>query len=332
MSNRKYQLHTSTGRWQLGLCLSLIAAFLWGILPIALKSLLDKMDAYTITCSRFLIAGILLSIFVISRKRFPAVSELRGSVLWLLATTIIMLGSNYILYIIGLDHLSPSTATVVIQLAPIFMLLGSFIIFKESFSLRQWSGFAILIFGLILFFNDRLTELLSSLTNYTLGVLLIIAASLFWAIYAMAQKQLLRTFNSQAILLIIYIVCGLLFLPFANLTQVMQLNNNQLLLLVFCGLNTVIAYGSLVEALNHWEASRISMVLAITPLITIISVKCCAIMFPDFVSPEQLNTTSILGAVLVVVGSGLCALSNRSESKGQRKPAVILPITGKEIR
>ena len=48
MLNRKYQLHTSTGHWQLGLCLSLIAAFLWGILPIALKNLLDKMDAYTV--------------------------------------------------------------------------------------------------------------------------------------------------------------------------------------------------------------------------------------------------------------------------------------------
>ena len=315
MSNRKYQLHTSTGRWQLGLCLSLIVAFLWGILPIALKSLLDRMDAYTIACYRFLIAGILLSIFVISRKRLPAASKLRGPVLWLFVIAIIMLCSNYVTYGLGLDYLSPSTATIVMQLMPIFLLLGSFIIFKESFSLRQWSGFAVLILGLVLFFNDRLVELLSSLDNYTVGVLLVVAASLFWAIYAMAQKQLLRTFATQIVLLIIYIACGLLLLPFANLTQVMQLNNNQLLLLVFCGLNTMIAYGCLVEALNHWEASRISMVLATTPLITIISVKCCAIMFPDFVSPEQLNAPSILGAVLVVVGSALSALSRVGSKK-----------------
>ena len=311
----KHQLHTSTGRWQLGLCLSVVAAILWGVLPIALKSLLDKLDAYTISCSRFLVAGILLSIFVISRKRLPAVSKLRGSVLWLIAIAVVMLSGNHILYATGIARVSPSVAAVVIQLGPIFMLLGGVIIFKESFSLWQWLGFAIVISGLALFFNDRLATLLTSLSSYAVGVLLVLLAAMSWAIYAMAQKQLLSTFASGTILLIVYLACGLLLLPFASLAQVAQLKSGYLLLLVFCTVNTIIAYGSLAEALNHWEASRISMVLATIPLITIVSMKYCVVLFPDFVSPEQLNVPSILGALLVVVGSSLCAFSRAKNAR-----------------
>ena len=131
----------------------------------------------------------------------------------------------------------------------------------------------------------------------------------------MAQKQLLRTFASETIILIVFCAGGLLLLPFANLTQVTQLKLGSLLLLAFCGFNTFAAYGCLAEALNHWELSRISMVLAVTPLITIVGTKYCAVMFPDFVSAEQLNVPSILGALLVVTGSVLCAFSRAKNAK-----------------
>ena len=48
MPNHEHRLHQVTGRWQIGFCLSFICAFLWGILPIALKYLLRDMDGYTI--------------------------------------------------------------------------------------------------------------------------------------------------------------------------------------------------------------------------------------------------------------------------------------------
>lgn len=315
MLDRDKGVHVVSGRWRVGFFLALVAALLWGVLPIAMKGLLGRLDAYTITSARFLIAGGVLAAFVVGRKRMPSVSDLRGSVLWLLVITIVMLGGNYVLYVIGLEYLSPSTATVVIQLAPIFMLLGSIVIFKESFCLRQWAGFVVLIFGMGLFFNDRLGELLSSLGDYTVGVLLLVASAVFWAVYSMAQKQLLKTLRPEVTLLIIFFACGLLLLPFASVSDVMGLNGSKLLLLLFCAFNTIIAYESLVEALNHWEASRISMVLATTPIITIMSMKFCAFVFPDFVAAEELSVASIVGAMLVVVGSGFCAFSRVGNGK-----------------
>ncbi|NOZ69837.1 MAG: DMT family transporter [Deferribacteres bacterium] len=302
-------VHVTTGRWRLGLALSVVTALLWGVLPIALKALLEYMDVFTIIWYRFSVAAAFLFVFVIRKNGLPTAVKIRRPVMFLLAAAALGLCGNYILYIVGLDHLSPSTATVVIQLAPMFMLLGSLIVFRERFGTGQWVGFAVLVAGLMLFFNNRLDELVYRLTNYTTGVLLITAAAVSWAMYALAQKQLLRSFSSESIMLFIYSMGVLVFLPFARPAGVAGLDGTGLLLLVFCAFNTLIAYGSFAEALDHWEASRVSMILATTPLITMAAMKLCTVMFPGFAGGEQLNYLSVAGGVLVVAGSITSSLS-----------------------
>jgi len=292
-----------------GFILSFLTALQWGVLPIALKGLLEGMDPYTITWYRFLIAGILLFLFVIKQKEPPKLNRLKGQVLYLLLIAVFGLSVNYILYLKGLDHVSPSVATVVIQLAPLFLLLGSLILYREHFNKRQWAGFAVLIVGLLLFFNDRFDLLVTQATDYTTGVFLVFVAAILWAIYALAQKQLLETFSSGTILLAIYFSGSLLFIPLADPGRVMRLSHLQLFLLVFCSVNTLLAYGCFAEALNHWEASRVSAVLATIPLITVAGMKLCAVVFPGFIEPEQLNHISIIGIFLVVGGSMVCSLS-----------------------
>ncbi len=308
-------LHVTTGRWKLGLALSLNTALLWGILPIALKVVLESLDAYTVTWFRYLIATSVLAVFVIKRNALPPLHKLKGAILGLLIVTSLGLCGNYILYLLGLNYLSPSTATVVIQLAPLFMLLGSLILFKERFSALQWTGFGILLIGLLLFFNDRIMDIFYKITDYTTGILLIVVSAIFWAIYALTQKQLLKSFSSITIMLCIYFVGTVLFFPFAKLNSITELDTVHFILLVFCAFNTLIAYGSFAEALDHWEASRVSMVLAVIPVITLIAVKLCSILFPEFIAAEHFNFLSITGAVLVVAGSMLCSLSRNNNTK-----------------
>ncbi len=308
-------IHVTTGRWKLGLFLSLITASLWGILPIALKVLLNQMDAITIIWYRFLIASAILVVYVTLKKGLPSISRMRGSILYLLIAAGIGLSGNYFFYVVGLDYLSPSTATVVIQLAPVFMLLGSLVLFKERFSVRQWAGFAILMTGMFLFFNDRLNDLVSRLNDYSFGVLLITASAVIWAVYALSQKQLLKTFSSETIMFCIYITGSVFFLPFARPAGILKLDTVHFILLVFCAINTLIAYGSFAEALDHWEASRISMVLAIIPLITVAAVRICSFLFPRYIMPEHLNALSLVGTCFVVTGSMLCVLGDNGKMK-----------------
>jgi drug/metabolite transporter (DMT)-like permease len=74
-------------------------------------------------------------------------------------------------------------------------------------------------------------------------------------------------------------------------------------MLLFCGFNTLIAYGAFAEALDHWEASRVSAVLALAPLVTLLSVWAVSWLTPNLIPSEHLTLLGLFGAILVVAGS-----------------------------
>lgn len=301
-------MHIASGRWLLGFLLALTTALLWGILPIKLKEVLQVMDPVTVTWYRLMVAGLLLLIWLAARKRLPRLAPLGKRGRLLLALAIAGLAGNYVLYLVGLNLLSPGTTQLVIQMAPVLFLIASLFVFRESFSLAQGLGLGVLLFGFGLFFNQRLDELFNSLGDYTAGVLIVLAAAFVWVFYGLAQKQLLTVWSSPQIMMVIYLACAALLTPWAHPLQALQLNPMQGWLLLACCLNTLVAYGAFAEALAHWEASRVSATLAVTPLVTFVAVALAAMLWPEHVRPEQLNALAYGGALLVVSGSALIAL------------------------
>ena len=302
-------MHQASGRSVYGFILALVTAILWGMLPIALKHLLVDLTANTITWIRFLIAALFVSVVLWQQKALPSVRGLSRKASILLTIAIGGLLSNYILYLMGLHLLTAETAQVVIQLAPFLMMMGGIFIFREQLLLWQKIGATLLVLGLLLFFNERLVLLLTQFGQDSIGVLLVIVAAVTWACYALAQKQLLMTFNSQQIMWFIYLAGALCFFPVADLNPIQHLSGLQWGLLAFCCLNTIVAYGAFAEALEHWEASKVSAVLAITPLLTILFANIVSWLFPDAAPAQALNAWSVTGALLVVAGSAITALS-----------------------
>ncbi|WP_127022928.1 DMT family transporter [Rheinheimera mangrovi] len=301
-------MHQSSGRVGLGFSLALLTAVLWGLLPIALKWLLSSMSAATITWIRFLVAAVLVGVVLYSRRQLPSLRGLSKKVKVLLLITAAGLLLNYILYLNALSLLKAETAQMLVQLAPFLMMLGAVYLFKERLLLWQKIGAWLLVFGLLLFFNDRLALLLTQFDSESIGVLLVIVAAVAWACYALAQKQLLMSFNSQQIMWLIYIAGALCFLPATELTPVLELSAWQWGIVAFCCLNTIVAYGAFAEALQHWQAANVSAVLAITPLLTIGFAQLLTYFYPQF-PVESLNAVAWVGALLVVVGSMLTALA-----------------------
>jgi drug/metabolite transporter (DMT)-like permease len=301
-------MHISSGRWLYGLSLALLTALLWGILPVKLKQVLQVMDAVTVTWFRLSVSGALLFIWLASVKRLPSFKVLGRKGKVLVGLSVFGLLGNYVLYLLGLKLLSPGTAQLIIQMGPILLLISSIFVFKERFSVGQFLGLVILLTGFALFFNQRLTELLTSMSEYTTGVLTVFLASGVWVFYSLSQKQLLTVWNSLQVMMVIYLFCALLITPWAHPAQVFQLNPLQGWLLLACCLNTLVAYGAFAEALAHWEASRVSATLAITPLVTFGTVALAAWLWPDYVPVEQINALGYGGAVLVVAGSAVTAL------------------------
>ena len=289
-----------------------MTAVLWGLLPIALKIVLEEMDAYTITWWRFAVSMAGLGVFLASRGELPRLSGAGAPAIALLAVAMITLIANYVLYLIALDHTTPSVAQVVIQLAPLLLLVGGVFVFAEPFARLQWAGFIVLGAGLLLFFNDRLPELARPTEGLGLGVMLIVSAAVSWAIYGLAQKQLLRHFSAQQVLWMIYVGATVLLLPASAPAEILDLDGMQLGMLAFCCANTIAAYGAFGEALYHWDLSRVSAVLATAPLFTIGAMWAIERSGLALVAAEGLNALAITGALAVVAGSMTCALTARA--------------------
>jgi drug/metabolite transporter (DMT)-like permease len=221
------------------------------------------------------------------------------------------LAGNFVLFNSALEYLNPPVVQVIIQLAPVILLLSSVWLFKEKLGVHQVIGVSCLMFGLLLFFNERLVELFTSFTGYTLGVVLAVLAALVWVVYGLAQKVMLRQFSSPQILLMIYLICALMLTPLAVPEQILLMDQRQLGMLMFCCINTLVGYGAFAEAMARWQASQVSAVITLAPLFTIIFVDLASMFWPQYFAAAALNVMGYVGAIVVVSGAMFCAIGHK---------------------
>lgn len=308
-------LHKVSGRWKLGFLLALATAGFWATLPIALKIALQHLDPYTITWVRFAFAFVCVAIWLGVQGRLRAFLQQPKQIWGLLLIAALMLTGNYVFYLLGLDYTTPANAQLLIQSGPLMMALGGIVIFRERFNCWQWGGFVTMIFGLALFFSDQLTIHSTQSHAYVLGGFLVFLAAVTWAIYALVQKQLLSYLDSPQIMGFIYVVATVTLLPVTNIPLLLNLDFIPALALLYCAVNTLGAYGAFAEALAHWEASRVSVVLALTPLLCTTAVALAHRWLPNLVAAERIEWMGWIGALLVISGSITVALMRSNSTK-----------------
>jgi drug/metabolite transporter (DMT)-like permease len=291
--------------WRLALVLALLTAALWGVLPIALRVVTQAMDPITVTWYRFGTAALLLGAYLALTGGLPRITHESWAVRGLLLAAALGLTANYVLFVVGVQMTTPATTVTVNQLANVFLLLGGLLLFHERFGRLQWCGLLVLLAGQLLFFNRRLPLLFTSDTHTGLGVMLVTIGSLCWAGYGLAQKQLLKRLTSAQV-------------PWAHPTQLTVLDAPQRIALLFCALNTLIAYGAFAESMKLWQVTRVTALVATTPLFTLLAALLAANWLRLANAAEPLNALAVAGAIAVVAGSALCAL-------GSQRPAPAAP-------
>lgn len=295
-------------RWN-GFILSLITAVLWGVLPVFLQICLQVLDSSSITWIRFAFSAIFVYILLYAKSGLPNVVRQLPKALFILILAALGLVANYVANVKSLEYVSPETVQVVMQIAPILLMVGGVVFYKEHLNRLEIIGACTLFVGLGLFFSPKIDSLFSSVNAYNTGILFVFIAAITWAGYALLQKVLLRSFTSKQLTLLIYCIGIIVLLPFVDLSGVSQLTMLQSFALLFCCLNTVIAYGCFTEALNVWRASKVSAVVASGPIFTFLSVIVAQHYLPEQFQLMQLDWVVIMGAVCVVVGSMTTALA-----------------------
>lgn len=287
------------------------AAFLWGFLAIFLKVTLDFVPPLTIVWMRFVVAFLALALILYVKNPQAMMVLRKPPVLGIVAA--LGLTFNYCGYIMGLDLTSPSNTQVVIQLAPLLLALVGLIIYKEKLSRVQALGFIVAILGFGLFYRDQIKNLLGSTNEYQRGITWVVAAALAWVLFAALQKNLVKSHHAQGLNLIIYLVPALILWPLADFEVISNLTWPLWLLIVFLGLNTLLAYGAIAESFKYLPANKVGIIVTLNPIITIVTMTVLAAWEVSWIEPERISSMGIVGASLILAGVILAIIAKRRQ-------------------
>jgi len=295
-----------------GLLFATATALLWGFLAIAIKVAVVSVDAYSIVWFRFAVAFSVLGSYYLIKK--PKTLKILVKPPPLLIIASLGLGLNYILYVKGLEYTGANSVQILIQMGPMMLIVAGVLVFKEKINRRQLLGIGIALIGFYFFYNEQFQTLVNDYQDFKLGVLIIFLSASCWVIYAVLQKILVKDYPPQQLNLFIYFLPAILFIPFVDFAVFPTLGLGDYLLLAFLGLNTLLAYGFLGEAFKHTEANKVSMIITMNPIITLVSMTVLYYLEVTWVKTELTSTLGFFGALLFVVGAVTAVISSNKGS------------------
>ena len=198
---------------------------------------------------------------------------------------------------------SVANATLLANIAPIFVTLASWLLFNERVTVLFVAGLALSIGGAAALVGEGVALATGNLAGDALGVLTAIA----YAGYLMSVGRLRRSYSTARIMLVSSAITALMLLPLslvsderlfaATLTGWLVLV--ALALICQAGGQNLIAY-----ALRHVPVAFSSVALLVQPLV---AAGLAWLLFG-----ERLGAVQIAGAVLVLAGIVICRRAGRA--------------------
>jgi drug/metabolite transporter (DMT)-like permease len=291
-----------------GTLYAVITALFWGVLAIALKVADPLASPTTIVWLRFVVAFSVLACWQAFKEPESFKILARPPILLIVAT--IALCWNYIGFMLGLHFTTPGNAQLFIQVGPILLAVVGLTLYKEPIGRFQVIGFILAVAGLVVFYKDQLNNSGHGI-NYTKGILLTLSAAVAWAVYASLQKKLVSKYTPHTLNLFLFGLPVIVYLPFINLAPLLHLQWYWWPLLVFLGLNTLFAYIYVAAALKYTDASKVSIILILNPLITFILMGVLEALDVSWIKAENFTLLSVAGALTVIGGAILVVRKKR---------------------
>jgi len=298
-----------------GILYACVTALFWGFLAILLKIAVKRVDSITIVWFRFLFAFILLLTWEFFHNKKEIKILIHPPRILVFAAFALTL--NYLGYMFGIRYTTPSNGQIFAQAGPLLFTVGGIILFKERLNKGQILGFVFALVGFTLFYSQQLK--IVHLDNYNLGVVSVLTGAFVWAIYALLQKKLVKSHSSNSLNLFLYAFPAVVLLPFIDLSPFASFNIWWWLLLMLLGLNTLVAYGCLAQAIRYTEANKVSIIILLNPIITFVFMGILTVLDVSWIEGEHFTTLTIAGALIVLSGASMVIYNNKQKNKGRLK-------------
>lgn len=282
-----------------GLLFAIISPFLSSISTIFKSEATKALGPFTVLSFGSLLGASILIIFILLRKHKVILKNFRDNFkdLFLLVITRGLLGE--LLFTLGLSLTLGVKAIFFTKAEPYFVLLWNWILKKEPIKLNHLILLAIHISGAVLLSTGGKFEVIQ---GAQIGDLLIILAmGLFALSYFPASRVSIKLGASQTNILML-LVSGLFFLPFAFLfsnSQIFNFNKSWIYLFVYVVLFTTVGLTFWFASLKTVKGWIVSAFRSIGPL--------AGLPFAYLFFGEKLNNLQLLGGAIVITTSFLIA-------------------------
>jgi drug/metabolite transporter (DMT)-like permease len=287
----------------------------FGMSFVATKVALRGFEPLLIAVLRFTLAGgILWTVWRLRpcRERLGPGDLRRLALLGFVSLTVYFSFEN-----LGIARTSASAASVLIAAIPVFVLILNRFTLREATSGRQWAGIALSFAGIV-----ALVVASGSASGGSLaGDLLVLAASLSAAVYSLLARRLLLSRSALFVTAWQNLFGALFMAPLALVealvagvrTPTAQATAGVLFLTLVC---SVLAYLLLNYAFRFLSASRVSVFINLTPVVSVAGAY--------LLLGERFTAAQAVAAVVVVAGVWVA----NSGRRGPGAPAVRSPSAG----
>lgn len=302
----KKQSHINPGYFLLAL-----AATIWGVDSTVAKPALEFIPPITFSFSRFLIGALLFGLTLALTKIPKSISKKDLPKAAALAFVNGVLGIVFINF--GIKYTTAANVSILTSLLPpIIIALLSAIFLKEKLSKVNIGGIIIATLGAAFLTNLfwGFKELIK--TQFFLGNVLIIIATLGWATYNVWGKTLFQKYHPTTITAYIFFFAVLFILPLAA----WEIGHNQLRFslraifgLLYSGIGSgFLAYFSWNKGLKTTPASKAGIFTYLTALSGVVA----AVVFLK----ESLSAHFLIGSLLTCLGLYFTVKNTEKYEKG----------------
>ncbi len=202
-------------------------------------------------------------------------------------------------YFTCMNYTSLSTAAILLYTAPAFVMVMSFLLFKEKFTGMKVVALILAFVGCVCVSGGFTGMKLSQM-----GLLTGLGAGFGYALYSIFGKfAIRRAYSSETITAYTFLLAFVGTIPFTHYERFATcMNTNPEILLTGAGLavlNTIAAYLLYTKGLSGMENSKASIIASIEPVV--------ASLVGLVVYHEQMSTLGIVGMVMVLLSCILCA-------------------------
>jgi drug/metabolite transporter (DMT)-like permease len=254
---------------------SIIAALLWGINYIAVKSVLAEIPESAFLAIRFTIAVVILLLYLIVTKEGIGIE--RSDIGKILLLGVLGVGIYNIIWTTGIHLTTASNAALIISTSPLFAQLYVELIHKEKIEFKRWIFTCLSFYGVFLMISQSPGANFDFHSRFFVGNLIIFVSALLFAAYTLFSKPLLNRYSPVKLnaltmasglpVLIVYCILNGTVVP----VQVSWIAAGKMFYIIVCG--TVAAYicwytgiektGPLKVILFHYIVPVSSMILGV---------------------------------------------------------------------